>query len=67
MKALERLVLVGIGVLVGAAITLIIIALPLLLNQTSAAMGYVTAASIIAVVGLAAAIILGVAKRARPL
>ena len=67
MKTLERLVLVVIGILGGADATLIIIALPMLMNQTRAAMGYVTTASIIAVVGLAAAIILGVVKRTRPL
>ena len=66
MSAIERLILLLIGTLVGCALTLVVLGLPLLMDQPRLASNYFTAASIVGFIALGGGIAVSVAKRKRP-
>lgn len=66
MSAIERLILLLIGTLVGCALTLVILGLPLWADQSRVASNYFTAASIVGFIALGGAIAVSAAKRKRP-
>ena len=66
MTVVERLILLLIGTLVGCALTLVVLGLPLLMNQPWLASDYFTSASIVGFIALGGGIAMGVAKQKRP-
>lgn len=65
MSAIERLILLLIGTLAGCALTLVVLGLPLLMDQPRFASNYFTAASIVGFIALGGGIAVTVAKRKR--
>lgn len=66
MPAIERLIFLLIGTLVGCALTLVVLGLPLLMDQPRLASNYFTAASIVGFIALGGGIAASVAKQKRP-
>jgi hypothetical protein len=65
MSAIERLILLLIGMLVGCALTLVVLGFPLLMAQPRLATSYFTAASIVAFIALGGAIAMSAIKQKR--
>ncbi len=66
MSAIERLIYLMLGMLMGCTLTLIVLGLPHLMDQPQLAMNYFTAASIAGFIALGGSIAVSAIKRKRP-
>jgi hypothetical protein len=65
MSAIERLILLLIGMLSGCALTLVVLGLPLAMDEPQLATTYFTAASIVGFIALGGGVAVSAIKRKR--